>query len=267
MKRFSPDVADRLKCYVYRLIDPRDGQTFYVGRGQGDRVFAHARGELDPDRNMHAMDPKLDLLHDIRIAGLRPIHLIHRHGMNERTAKVVEAALIDAFPGLTNKVKGADARLGPRTVEQLEENYAPTVMVRNPKHRLILIKTKPESVKAKGNLYEAVRRRWTLDPDKARRADYVLAVVDQTCTGVFVADEWRLCSGYEARPKKDQKWEFIGRETNDEEAHAYVRKRLPYEYRKQGMARPVLHWPFADDPIWLSDEVSTISSLPVDEEL
>ena len=39
---FSPEVIEQLQYYVYRLIDPRDGQTFYVGKGKGNRVFAHA---------------------------------------------------------------------------------------------------------------------------------------------------------------------------------------------------------------------------------
>ena len=29
--------------YVYRLIDPRTYQTFYVGKGKGDRVFQHVK--------------------------------------------------------------------------------------------------------------------------------------------------------------------------------------------------------------------------------
>ena len=37
---FPHDVVDKLKHYVYRLIDPRNGETFYVGKGKGDRVFA-----------------------------------------------------------------------------------------------------------------------------------------------------------------------------------------------------------------------------------
>ena len=43
---FSQAVSAKLKCYVYRLIDPRNGETFYVGKGKGDRVFRHARGAL-----------------------------------------------------------------------------------------------------------------------------------------------------------------------------------------------------------------------------
>ena len=46
---FPPGVARKLKTYVYRLIDPRNGETFYVGKGKGNRVFSHMRGEQKID--------------------------------------------------------------------------------------------------------------------------------------------------------------------------------------------------------------------------
>jgi hypothetical protein len=44
-EHFPAEVAKKLGYYVYRLIDPRNGETFYVGKGKG-RVFQHARGAL-----------------------------------------------------------------------------------------------------------------------------------------------------------------------------------------------------------------------------
>lgn len=44
--RFSDTVIEKLQFYVYRLIDPRNGETFYVGRGRGNRVFDHVRGVI-----------------------------------------------------------------------------------------------------------------------------------------------------------------------------------------------------------------------------
>lgn len=42
MDRFSNEAISKMGYYVYRLVDPRNGQTFYVGKGKGNRIFAHA---------------------------------------------------------------------------------------------------------------------------------------------------------------------------------------------------------------------------------
>jgi len=46
--RFSEEVIEKIGHYVYRLIDPRNGNTFYVGRGQGNRVFFMRRASRSP---------------------------------------------------------------------------------------------------------------------------------------------------------------------------------------------------------------------------
>ncbi len=40
---FSPYVSEQLQSYVYVLRDPRDDVVFYVGKGVGNRVFAHTQ--------------------------------------------------------------------------------------------------------------------------------------------------------------------------------------------------------------------------------
>ena len=47
INQFPAEVAEKLKTYVYRLIDPRNGETFYVGKGKGGRVFSHIHGDLN----------------------------------------------------------------------------------------------------------------------------------------------------------------------------------------------------------------------------
>ena len=58
VQRFSDKVVSALGCYVYRLIDPRNGATFYVGRGRGNRVFAHAAESLSLFENAEDADLK-----------------------------------------------------------------------------------------------------------------------------------------------------------------------------------------------------------------
>src|SRR5512139_1057569 len=132
--RFPVEVAERLKTYVYRLIDPRNGETFYVGKGRGNRVFEHIQAMVERE------DPsnKVKRIHEIRNAGFEVAHVIHRHGMDDRTAFEVEAALIDAYPGLTNAVAGAGATdFGAMHAKEIIRRYtaAPAVF----KHKALLI--------------------------------------------------------------------------------------------------------------------------------
>lgn len=70
---FPSGVAEQLKWYVYRLIDPRNGETFYVGKGKDDRVFSHAKGQLNGE-DEGISDPKLRRIKDVRSAGLEVSH-------------------------------------------------------------------------------------------------------------------------------------------------------------------------------------------------
>ena len=77
---FSPEVCEQIKYYVYRLIDPRNGQTFYVGKGKGNRVFAHVNGALKDfngenfeNKDEDSDSPKIQTIREIEQAGLKVI--------------------------------------------------------------------------------------------------------------------------------------------------------------------------------------------------
>ena len=128
MNQLSKATEEALQYYVYRLIDPRDGQTFYVGKGKGNRVFDHAAQQIeisnDTDVDEDETSLKMRTIGEIRAARLEVLHVVHRHGMDEKTSFEVEAALMDAFPGLSNIAGGHGNNLrGCAHVSEIEQQY------------------------------------------------------------------------------------------------------------------------------------------------
>ncbi|MDE0242806.1 MAG: hypothetical protein OXQ84_21830 [bacterium] len=239
MDGFSREVFKELKHYVYRLVDPRNGNTFYVGRGQKNRVFAHVHASLKPSRvDEDDTSLKLDYIRELNGKGIAPIHVIHRHGLTSDVAVEVEAALIDCYPGLMNELAGAGSfARGSATAKEIEEQYAATIMEPAKEHKLLYIKTGASTVRERG-LYEAVRGNWIVNERRVTEADYIIAVVDQICRGVFLADIWQ------PTPHRRGRYYFRGREAPPEVIDRYRDKRIPQKYRKKGMAGPVVYgWP------------------------
>ncbi len=236
---FPPGVAEKLKTYVYRLIDPRNGETFYVGKGQGNRLFSHIHEQVEAD------DPnnKLRRIRDIRLAGFEVAHVVHRHGMDEATAFEVEAALMDAYPGLTNIAGGiGSSAYGAMHAMEIIRRYAaqPAVF----QHRAMLISVNRSA--ADNSLYEATRYAWKVNPSKARRAEVILATMQGLIVGAFIASDWLEATGanFPSREDSPGRYAFIGEEAPSQIRDLYVGKRVPDEYRKPGAANPIKYiWP------------------------
>lgn len=235
---FSREVSAQLKYYVYRLIDPRNGETFYVGKGTGNRVFAPVKGELGSDAD--TVTDKLQRIRDIRVDGFEVAHVIHRHGLDEPTAFEIEAALIDAYPEATNAVGGrASDERGLMHANQIIERYEAREAVFE--HKGILINVN-RSAAEKESVYEAVRYAWKLDPKKAAKSEIVLAVLQGLIIGVFVAEKW-LAATPENFPgtstERPGRWGFVGHDAPEQVARLYLRRRIPDSMRKRGAANPV----------------------------
>ncbi|WP_240549591.1 LEM-3-like GIY-YIG domain-containing protein [Devosia salina] len=191
--RFPEEVCQKLGNYVYRLIDPRNGETFYVGKGKNNRVFDHAAGlpEVadDADQNMGA---KLDRIRAIKNSGLEVIHVIHRHEIPDDSVFEVEAALIDAYPGLTNTQGGhASSSRGPMNHVELIDKYSLPEFPENPEHALVLINiNKLEDRYDRRAIYNLVRYCWRVSKERVERAEYVLAVVRGVVVGAFKPTQW-----------------------------------------------------------------------------
>ncbi len=236
IESFPADVARELKTYVYRLIDPRNGETFYVGKGQGDRVFAHIRAEqkLDDDD----VDNKVKRIREIRLAGFDVAHVIHRHGMDDKTAFEVEAALIDAYPGITNTVGGAGSGdYGVMHAKEIVSRYAadPAVF----QHKALLISVNRSALET--SLYDATRFAWKISKPKAKQAEVILATRQGLIIGAFIADDWleATAANFPGRDDAPGRLGFVGQEALDAIRRLYVGKRVPDEYRKRGAANPI----------------------------
>lgn len=245
--RFPSEVSEKLKYYVYRLIDPRNGETFYVGKGKGDRIFQHVRSvsfgiESADLGDEDAIELKLQRIKEIHSAGLEVGHVIHQH--NIETSKIafqVEAAVMDAFPGLTNRVGGhGTIEFGVAHVEELVAIYAAQVF--EPTEPLILISVAKSFDEEGRSIYDGTRGVWKIDPKRAAKINLVLAHRKGLVVGVFRPISW-LPATKENFPwiasDMPGRWGFNGVEAEPSVSSNYLSKRVPDHYRRKGAANPV----------------------------
>ena len=224
--KFPEEVIDKLLFYVYRLIDPRNGQTFYVGKGTGNRIFAHVNGVTEEDQ----INEKMNLIREIRLDGFEVQHVIHRHGMDSNTAFEVEAALIDCYAGLSNIAGGHNnEERGSMHAKQIMTLYAAEEM--RIEDNLILININQSSSNL--DVYEAVRFAWRLDIKKAKQIKYVLAIVRGMVKDVFEVEEWLEATptNFPGKPHCENRYGFIGKEAQQDITNKYLNKRVPTNLR------------------------------------
>jgi uncharacterized protein len=164
---------------------------------------------------------------------------LHRHGLDDSTAFQVESALMDAYPGLTNKVGGVGANeFGAMHALEIIREYAaePAVFRRH----AILISVNRSAI-AESSLYDATHYAWKISPAKARKAEIVLATLHGIIKGAFVVDEWleATAENFPGRENIPGRYGFNGRDAPEEIQRLYVGKRVPDEYRKRGAANPI----------------------------
>ncbi len=237
ISEFPKEVIDEINNYVYRLIDPRNGETFYVGRGTGNRVFQHMKCELKNKDDI--ITDKIKTIREIRIAGLNVIHVIHRHGMDKDTAEEVEAALIDAYPEVKNEIGGyGSSDYGPMNALEIINKYkAEEAKFENK----VLMITINKSVSDR-SIYHATRFAWKIDKKRAENAEYVLSIKQGIIKGVFIPTEWKeatLVNFPEFHEDIPGRYGFIGREADNPIKELYLGKRVPDKYRQKGAANPI----------------------------
>lgn len=216
-------VIERLDYYVYLLIDPEDNQVFYVGKGTGNRLFAHINAALKDE----TPNDKLDKIRAVRAKKIEVKHIVHRHGLTEKEAFEVEAALIDfiGLSGLTNQVQGynSDDR-GQMTVAEVISKYqAPIAEITEP---VILITVNRFYRRGMSTemLYEITRGKWVIGT-RRNKAKYAFAVYKGVIREVYEIDRWLPAPlddsevkrawvaehSINAEAKQKNRWEFEGK--------------------------------------------------------
>ena len=243
---FSLETINKIGYYVYRLIDPRNGQTFYVGKGKGNRVFQHVQGAIDYYDGIdkkeidESNDPnKLRIIQEIREAGLEVIHIIQRWHLTEAEAFEVESALIDAFPGLANIQSGHGNEYGVCNAKELEARLSAKVYEEPKDFKYMIIKVRwwrieemTQKFGPSNARYESTRGCWRIRMPDVNKYPYVFSVTDGIVKEVYKVKEWHVAG---------ERKEFSGDVAEKEIRERFIGKRIPDSYAKRGMASPVLY--------------------------
>ncbi len=209
MDRFSEKSLLSLgDCYVYGLIDPRNKQVFYIGKGTKNRVFDHEKESLGSPESEKL---KLKTISEIKNAGLEVEKIIINSNLTEDQAYAAEAALINAFnyvsdAGLTN-IDAGHHSAEALSVEEFERiNGAVELEEKDIKHKILVIKINKLYHRGmdKDVLYDNVRGVWRIDINRARKVDYVIGVYNSLIVAVYKPSQWFVCKEATDRlPRQD----------------------------------------------------------------
>lgn len=197
VKLFSEKAIEHLNgYYVYALIDPRNNQVFYIGKGIGNRVFSH---EIESGKSPKSEKAKLKRIREIEGAGLDVKRVIVNWGMTESEAFAAEAALINMLgflsaDMLTNAVAGHHVHEA-MTVEDFDTLYgAEHLKQEDIWHSIMVIKINKLYRKGMSpkELYDIVRGNWraSMNSIQKRKVEYVFGVYNQLIVAVYKPDEW-----------------------------------------------------------------------------
>lgn len=220
---FSTSISEKINFYIYCLVDPRDKNIFYVGKGKGNRVFQHAKGALI---GQIKENDKISLINEIYQAGFEPIYYILRHNIeDEKQALEYEALAIDLLSivrpnqqPLTNIQGGTySSEKGLMSLSELKNLYDPKELKTDLPIVLITINKNYQELKQQiksgkidnsqfeQEIYERTRGYWKIGL-RRKKAKYAVAVYRGWTLAAYEISHW-----IEAPIELQGRWGFIGK--------------------------------------------------------
>ena len=219
---------------MYLLQDPRDGLTFYVGKGSGNRVFAHTNEAVELDWS----NDKLDQIREIHDAGMDVEQIILRHGLTEDTAEAIEAAMIDFLgkDNLSNKQGGLYSKeYGLKTVDEIRAMYEAQPLDTDEPVVLINLNRLYPRCKTEIDLYETTRKHWVIG-QRREQAKYAIATFKGLTREAYEIANWFPS---ETKVGNTQvRWGFEGQVAADPIRQSLIHKSISH-LQKPGAANPI----------------------------
>jgi len=190
------------------LIDPDGDQVFYVGKGTGNRIFAHARDAIENPRETD----KLQRIRDIKAEGREVKYEILRHGLTEKEAIEVEAAIIDLYglSGLMNENVGYDTeKRGRMTIPEIIATYGPEPTEIKEAVILVIPNKYFERNISADKLYEISRGNWVVGK-RRNQVKYAFTVVNGVIHQVYLINRWFQVEARSRKAKRQNRWRFDG---------------------------------------------------------
>ncbi len=194
MKEFSIKTLVFLndKYYVYALIDGRNKEIFYIGKGKGNRVFAH---EIESDSIYE--NEKILRIQEIKKDRAEVKHVILMHSLTENEAFAVEAGIINYFkifaPNTLLNIQDGHYAHTPMYTEEFDKYYgAEEIQIDNITENIVVIKINntytfgqtPEELK------DYVRGHWRINIKRAQKAKYIFALFCGWIVGIYEIRGW-----------------------------------------------------------------------------
>jgi hypothetical protein len=203
---FDVKAQERLGYYVYALFESGEpAWPFYIGKGCGNRVFSHARGEaVQENEDDPPLSQKLEHISSIKRSSRTVLHKIIRFALSEEEAFKIEASLIDLVnhikpDTLKNEISGQGVAEGfydandlatSLCAKDLESDFPLLVIKIERRWSELLAKHGAASSVPLGAIYDATKGDWKLKISRAQRAECVLAVARGLVRAVFVPSGW-----------------------------------------------------------------------------